>query len=111
MPTPRAKALMSLFGLKYPIFEAPHGVATGPELATAVSNAGAMGALALAGRSVEEVRTSVSKVRATTKEPFIVNYILALSPANELELLRAALDSGAPMVQFRGACRERIWFQ
>jgi len=52
MPTPRAKTLMSLFGLKYPIFEAPHGRATGPELAIAVSNAGAMGALALAGRNV-----------------------------------------------------------
>jgi hypothetical protein len=25
MPTPRAKALMALFNLKYPIFEAPHG--------------------------------------------------------------------------------------
>jgi hypothetical protein len=30
MPTPRAKAPMSLFGLRYPIFEAPHGRATSP---------------------------------------------------------------------------------
>ena len=45
VPTQRAKDLMKLFGLKYPIFEAPHGPATCPELATAVSNAGAMGAL------------------------------------------------------------------
>src|SRR5215468_97932 len=30
MPTPRAKALMELFGLKYPIFEAPHGPGTTP---------------------------------------------------------------------------------
>ena len=48
MPTPRAKALMAVFGLKYPIFEAPHGPGTtGPELAIAICNAGAMGALAL----------------------------------------------------------------
>ena len=100
MPTPRAKTLMSLFGLKYPIFEAPHGRATGPELAAAVSNAGAMGALALAGRSLEEVRTWVSKVRAATKGPFAVNFILALSAANELEVLQAALDAGVPVVQF-----------
>ena len=100
VPTPQAKALMSLFGLKYPIFEAPHGRATRPELAIAVSNAGAMGALALAGHSVEEVHTWVSKVKAMTKGPFAVNYILALSPANELELLQAALDAGAPVVQF-----------
>jgi len=25
LPTPRAKALMEVFGLKYPIFEGPHG--------------------------------------------------------------------------------------
>src|SRR5947209_4421873 len=30
LPTPRAKALMALFGLKYPIFEACHGRATSP---------------------------------------------------------------------------------
>ena len=49
IPTERSKALMALFGLKYPIFEAPHGAATSPELAIAVSNAGAMGALANLG--------------------------------------------------------------
>jgi nitronate monooxygenase len=96
MPTPRAKALMALFNLKYPIFEAPHGNATSPELAIAVSNAGAMGALALTSRSPDEVRTSVSKVRAATKGPFVVNYILRDEPTS----LRVALDAGAPIVQF-----------
>jgi hypothetical protein len=28
IPTPRAKALMALFNLRYPIFDAPHGNAT-----------------------------------------------------------------------------------
>jgi len=46
LPTPRAKALMEVFGLKYPIFEAPHGNQTSPELRIAVANAGAMGSLA-----------------------------------------------------------------
>jgi nitronate monooxygenase len=96
MPTPRAKALMSLFNLKYPIFEAPHGLATGPELAIAVSNAGAMGALALTGRGTDEARTFVSKVRAATKGAFFVNYILREEPAS----LKVVLDAGAPIVQF-----------
>ena len=99
MPTPRAKTLMSLFNLKYAIFEAPHGRATGPELAIAVSNAGAMGALALASRSIVEVRAFVSKVRVATKGPFAVNFILALMPGNETAALKAALDAGAPVVQ------------
>jgi hypothetical protein len=37
LPTPRAKALMEMFGLKYPIFEAPHGPQTCPELALSSS--------------------------------------------------------------------------
>jgi nitronate monooxygenase len=95
MPTPRAKALMEKFGLKYPIFEAPHGLATGPDLAIAVSNAGAMGALAGLG-SPDNARNTVSKVRAATKGPFLINYILRNEPAS----LRVALDTGAPIVQF-----------
>jgi hypothetical protein len=40
-PTARASALMALFGLKYPIFSAGMGGTAIPELAIAVSNAGA----------------------------------------------------------------------
>jgi hypothetical protein len=45
MPTPRASALMALFGLKYPIFSAGMGTTAIPELAIAVSNAGGLGAI------------------------------------------------------------------
>jgi nitronate monooxygenase len=95
MPTPRAKALMELFGLKYPIFEAPHGPQTCSELAIAVSNAGAMGALA-ALSDPEEAHRTVSKVRSQTKGNFIVNFILQFEPT----ALQAALDAGAPNVLF-----------
>jgi nitronate monooxygenase len=88
---------MELFGLKFPIFEAPHGPATCPELAVAVSNAGAMGALADL-RSPEVARDAVAKVRSGTKGYFVVNFILQLQ--NDLTSLQAALDSGAPIVQF-----------
>ena len=74
MPTQRSKALMALFGLKYPIFEAPHGARnTRPELAIAVSNAGAMGALALTHHTLESARDAVSKVRSGTKGAFFIN--------------------------------------
>lgn len=95
LPTQRSKVLMEMFGLKYPIFEAPHGSATCPELAIAVSNAGAMGGLALFG-SPEETRDAVSKVRSPTKGSFLVNFILQFEPRG----LQAALDAGAPPVQF-----------
>jgi nitronate monooxygenase len=95
MPTERAKALMALFGLKYPIFEACHGFTTSPDLAIAVCNAGAMGALASLS-STEDARKAVSKVRSATKGPFVINYILRSEPTS----LQAALDAGAPIVQF-----------
>jgi nitronate monooxygenase len=87
---------MSLFSLKYPIFEAPHGRATSPELAIAVSNAGAMGALASLEESADEARNAVSKVRAATRGPFVISYLLWRGTTS----LRAALDAGAPIVQF-----------
>jgi nitronate monooxygenase len=108
MPPPRAKALMELFGLKYPIFEAPHGPGTTtPELAIAICNAGAMGALALTATTPTRAHDEVSRVRAGTKENFFINYFLAM--ANEpdgtervqfVESLKSALDAGAPIVQF-----------
>jgi nitronate monooxygenase len=101
MPTERAKALMMLFGLKYPIFEAPHGSRnTSPELAIAVSNAGAMGALALTHHTPDSARDAVSKVRSATKGAFFVNYILAFPFGDGAASLQAALDAGAPIVQF-----------
>jgi nitronate monooxygenase len=93
MPTPRARALMGLFGLRYPIFQGPFG---GPELASAVSNAGAMGHLLLTGSTAEGARETVMAVRRQTKQTFVGNYILALPPQS----LPAALEAGLPVVQF-----------
>jgi nitronate monooxygenase len=101
MPTERSTVLMALFGLKYPIFEAPHGPKnTNPELAIAVSKAGAMGALALTYRTPDSARDAVSKVRSATKGAFFINYILAFPFGEGAVSLRAALDAGAPTVQF-----------
>lgn len=103
MPTPRAKTLMSLFSLKYPIFEAPHGLATGSDLAIAVANAGAMGALALTMRSTDEARTLVSKVRGATKGIFFVNYILRRT----LHRSRLRWTRGLRSCSSHGECRRR----
>src|SRR5438552_11540012 len=45
MPTARAKAMMSTFGLTRPIFQAGMGSVANPALAIAVSNAGALGSI------------------------------------------------------------------
>lgn len=97
LPTARARALMSLFGLEYPIFQAPHGSSsTGVDLAAAVSNAGAMGAVALTGSTPQAASQLVASLLTQTKRPFLINYILSYNPAS----LRVALDAGSPIVQF-----------
>jgi nitronate monooxygenase len=98
IPTSRAKALMALFALEYPIFQAPTGPVIGPDLASAVSNAGAMGAIPLSGRTPEAARELVTSTRRLTNRSFLVNYILALDPQSQS--LPAALEAGARVVQF-----------
>lgn len=57
-----------------PIIQAPMaGVAT-PELAAAVSEAGAMGSLGLGSSTVEQARAAIRQTKALTSAPFNVNY-------------------------------------
>ena len=96
MPTPRASALMTLFGLKYPIFSAGMAFAATPELAAAVSNAGGLGTVGTPSLSPDVVRQRVSRTKSGTNRPFAVNYLLAVDPTT----LPVALDAGAPIIQF-----------
>ena len=93
LPSARTRALMAKYGLTYPVLQAPSG---GQELAAAISNAGGMGAVALWRTSRDTARQNVERMRTLTKKPFIVNYVLTFEP----ESLPAALDAGAPVVQF-----------
>ena len=88
--------LQDLFGLRYPICQAPTGSIAGPELAAAVSGAGALGAMALTWVAPEAASELVRRVRETTATPFQVNYALYKPPAS----LDAALDAGVPVVTF-----------
>jgi IMP dehydrogenase/GMP reductase len=68
MPTPRASALMALFGLKYPIFSAGMAGTAIPEFAIAVSNAGGLGAIGTGLNSVADVaRQRVSQTKSATE--------------------------------------------
>ena len=98
MPTARASALMAAFGLRYPIFCAGMGPVATPELAIAVSNGGGLGALGTGSRalSADVIRQRVSRAKSGTNRPFAVNYLLAFDPVT----LPAALDAGAPIIQF-----------
>jgi len=83
-------------GLRLPLFCAPTGSIAGPELASAVSQAGAMGAMALTWTDPQTARRHVRAVRAATANPFQVNFALAFAP----DSLNAALEEGVPCVTF-----------
>ncbi len=87
---------MTFLNLKYPILQAPIGSVASPRLAANVSNAGAMGSLALSWEEPERAAQQVMQLRAETTRLFFVNYVLAFPPKS----LDAALEAGAPAVIF-----------
>ena len=89
----KTKKLMTIFNLKYPIFQAAPG---GEKLAITLANAGAMGALSLTRAAPEETFELVTKMKAATKGSFYGNYILHFEPKS----LDKALEAGIPCVQF-----------
>lgn len=69
----RQHTLAEHLGLRYPIIQAPMaGVAT-PQLAAAVSNAGALGSLGIGASPVEQARQMIRDTRALTTQAFNVN--------------------------------------
>jgi hypothetical protein len=93
---PGMSALMSLFDLRYPIFQAPTATVAGADVTIAVSRAGALGAIGLTWGPPDMARGMIMKIKAATNRPFAVNYVLNFDPAS----LPAVLDAGAPIIQF-----------
>lgn len=67
--TPAARAL----AVRYPLLQAPMSGVTTPELAAAVSNAGALGSLGGAWNEPDALRDAIRATRALTDAPFMVN--------------------------------------
>jgi nitronate monooxygenase len=69
-----ARALLRRFGIEHPIFLAPMAGSGGtPELAAAVSNAGALGAWGGAYAKPDEIAAAIRRIRALTSRPFSIN--------------------------------------
>jgi nitronate monooxygenase len=92
--------LCSALDVEHPIVQAPIGSVSSPELAAAVSNAGALGSLAVTWRNHEETRGAVSETRSLTDGQFAVNLVLddAARQRPTDEHLDTCLDAGAPVV-------------
>jgi NAD(P)H-dependent flavin oxidoreductase YrpB (nitropropane dioxygenase family) len=90
-PTPFCRRL----GLTAPVVQAPVGSAATPELASAVSNAGGLGMLALSWTPPGSVREQIRATRALTDRPFGVNVVLEW---DQHERVRACLEESVAVV-------------
>lgn len=88
-----SKKLMSRFNLRYPLFQAAPG---GEALATAVANAGGMGAISLTWSEPNDAYEMVVRLKEATQGNFYCNYVLHLGTRS----LDRALEAGCPAVQF-----------
>ena len=84
------RGLIKLLGIEHPIVQAPMaGGPSTPELAAAVSNAGALGSLGAGYLSPERIDSEIRKVKELTKKPFSVNLFIpekikAAEPGDEV---------------------------
>src|SRR4051812_21897039 len=65
--------LTELVGVRHPIVQTGMGWVAGPRLVSATANAGALGILASATMTAEQLRSAVREVRSRTDAPFGVN--------------------------------------
>ncbi len=89
--------LCDLLGIEYPIFVAPMGFVTGPELAAAVSNAGGFGILAFSGSPPAVLRERIRHLRTLTDKPFGVNL---LQHYKVDEHVRVCIEERIPALSF-----------
>jgi len=89
---------MTFFGARYPIIQAPMAYVQPPSLAAVVSSAGAIGSIAGAPLSPDELRSAIRLVRASTDGPFAVNLFAA--PYLRAGQLEVVLEEQPPIFSF-----------
>jgi NAD(P)H-dependent flavin oxidoreductase YrpB (nitropropane dioxygenase family) len=99
--------LCERLGIQYPILSVGMGALAGPELAAAVSNAGACGVVGrVSGAPPSDLRERIRHLRALTDKPFGVNVILATVQPGYVE---TCLEERVPLlVLFWGDARPYV---
>ncbi|MFE2557446.1 NAD(P)H-dependent flavin oxidoreductase [Streptomyces sp. NPDC059352] len=91
-------ALTELTGVRHPVVQTGMGWVAGPRLVSATANAGALGILASATMTVDELRAAVREVRTRTDRPFGVN--LRADAGDARERVRIIVDEGVRVASF-----------
>ncbi|MEU5632500.1 NAD(P)H-dependent flavin oxidoreductase [Streptomyces rishiriensis] len=91
-------ALTRLVGVRHPIVQTGMGWVAGPRLVSATANAGALGVLASATMTLDQLREAVREVKARTDAPFGVN--LRADAADAGERVRIVVEEGVRVASF-----------
>ncbi|ARE79194.1 2-nitropropane dioxygenase [Streptomyces sp. Sge12] len=93
-------AFTELVGVEHPVVQTGMGWVAGPRLVSAAANAGALGILASATMTLEQLRSAVREVKSRTPEgtPFGVN--LRADAGDAAERARLIIDEGVRVASF-----------
>ncbi|MBT2401730.1 nitronate monooxygenase family protein [Streptomyces sp. ISL-100] len=91
-------ALTELTGVQHPIVQTGMGWVAGPRLVSASANAGALGILASATMTTEQLRHAVREVKSRTDAPFGVN--LRADAGDARTRVRIIIDEGVKVASF-----------
>ncbi|NPT53907.1 NAD(P)H-dependent flavin oxidoreductase [Paraburkholderia elongata] len=97
--------ITELLGIRYPIVQGGMMWVGRAELASAVSNAGALGTItALTQPTPDALRAEIRRVRSMTGEPFAVNLTIlpTIKPVPYDEYVQAIVESGVKIVETAG---------
>ncbi|SFR83357.1 NAD(P)H-dependent flavin oxidoreductase [Sphingomonas jatrophae] len=90
-------------GLSIPLIQAPMAGVSTPGMAANVSNAGALGSIAVGATDASGARAMIDAVRAGTDRPFNVNLFVHASPVADAVREAAWLDALQPLFTTYGA--------
>jgi len=91
-------ALTELAGVRHPLVQTGMGWVAGPRLVSATANAGALGILASATMTVDQLKSAVREVKSRTDAPFGVN--LRADASDARDRVRVLVDEGVRVASF-----------
>lgn len=97
------RRLCELLGIEIPIVQAPMAGSATPDLASAVSNAGALGSLGCGASPLPDVRDAVASLRNRTNRPFNLNFFVGEAPRTDERVLQRTRERLRPWYDALGA--------
>ena len=93
--------ITQMIGVEIPLVQAPMGWIARSQLASAVSNAGALGIIETSSGELDAIREEIIKMRQLTDKPFGVN--IAQAFVRDPDIVSFVIDQGVRFVTTRRA--------